>query len=154
MLTTYGTRSFGTVIGTGAHTPGFFPRREIARAKHTKLAEQVAKTVLSGKSLRIGTWQRRMFKVMKRKITGVHVINYMQNGTVEGQPDPPKMMVKMVRKLIEKRGVSDEQVSKIAGLMSFELGWWRSREWLGARTFRQLAAQPVPAGFDARAHLL
>ena len=154
MLATYGTWSFGTVVGTGAYTPGFFPRRSESRAKHVKLAQRVAKTVLAGKLPPAGQWQRKMFSLMKRKMTGVQVIDYIHNGPAEGKPEPPRMMLKMVRGLLQKRNVSSEQVGKLAGLMSFELRWWQSRGWFSARNFKELAAIPVPADFDIRTRLL
>jgi multimeric flavodoxin WrbA len=154
MLATYGTWSFGTMIGTGSYTPGFFPRREASLAKYRKLAGQVAETILAGKKPAATTWQRKMFKVMKRKMTGVHVINHIHNGPMDGFPDPPALMVRMIKGLMQKRGVTNEQVGKLAQLMSFELGWWKSRGWLTAKSFRQLAAQPVPADFHIRERLL
>ncbi|MCK5250981.1 MAG: flavodoxin family protein, partial [Spirochaetaceae bacterium] len=154
MLATYGTVSFGTIVGTGAYTPGFFPRRESERAKYTKLAKCVAETVLAGKRPALNSWNRRMFTVMKRKMTGVHAVNFMSHGPTEGQPDPPRLMVKLIESVMRKKGISMEQMDKLAALMSFELGWWQSRGWLGVKSFRQLAAIPVPAGFDARARLL
>lgn len=127
MLATYGTSSFGTVIGTGAYTPGFFPRRQSAREKYKNLAKHVAETIMSGEPMPVSAWQRRMFKVMKRKMTGVHVIDYIQNGESEERPDPPRMMLRMVRKIMAKRGVSSDHVARLAGLMSFELGGWSIR---------------------------
>ena len=154
MLATYGTSSFGTVIGTGAYTPGFFPRRESVREKYKDLARHVAETIVSGKPMPVSSWQRKMFKVMKRKMTGVHVIDYIQNGESDERPDPPRMMLRMVRGLMTKRGVTEDQVARLARLMSFELGWWSKRGWLTAKSFGQLASRPTPADFDTRAYLL
>jgi multimeric flavodoxin WrbA len=154
MLATYGTRSFGTIVATGAYTPGFFLRRSSEKEKNAGLAKRVAQTVLAGEKPKVTAWNRRMFKVMKRKMTGVHVINYIRHGSLEGQPDPPRMMLRFVRGIIRKRGVTDEQVDRLAGVMTFELGWWRDRSWLRARSFQELAAIPVPAGFDPKERLL
>jgi multimeric flavodoxin WrbA len=154
MLATYGTSSFGTIVSKRAYTPGFFPGRADAQSSHRNLAERVAETVLTGRKPPAGPWQRKMFTLMKRKMTGVHVLNFIQNGPVEGEPEPPRMMLKMVRGLLEKRHVPEEQVRKLSSLMAFELEWWKSRGWFGSRTFNQLAAVPVPADFDARARLI
>ncbi|MBW2525684.1 MAG: flavodoxin family protein, partial [Deltaproteobacteria bacterium] len=59
MLATYGTSSFGTLCGTRAATPGFFPGREAARTGHRKLASKVAATLRAGKALPVTALQRR-----------------------------------------------------------------------------------------------
>lgn len=154
MLAAYGTSSFGTVYSMGAFMPGFFPRREQARNRYNKLASKVADRILSGKQPHVTSWLRRVFKVMKRKMTGVHVINYIRYGSVEGQPDPPKLMLWMIKSLLKKRKVTDEQVDKLAAVMGFELDWWRDRGWLTARSLKQLRTTPVPKGFNIAARLL
>jgi len=154
MLATYGTSSFGTISSVGAFTSGFFPLRENARAKNAKLARRVAATVLAGKRLPVSRLQRKMFKVMKRKVQGAHTINCMLHGVPEGQPAPNRLLVKILERRFVKVGVTEEQLNKIAGLITFELTWWRSRGWLEARSFKDLAKRPVPEGFDPKQHLL
>ena len=154
MLGTWGARSFGTIESMGGFTPGFFPWRGVARERNRKLARRVARVLLSGRHLRPTRWQRRMFKVMRRKMHGVHNINTVRRGPVDGQPEPPRLRIRMLRLIFRKMGITDEHRDKLAGFMAFELGWWRARGWLWARSFRQLAAMPIPDGFDARARLL
>ncbi len=154
MLATYGTSSFGTINSIFGFTPGFFPGRERARARNKKLAARVARTVLADEKPRVTRMQRQMYKVMRRKMTGVHAINCMRNGNVEGQPEPPWLRLKIMNHFIEKLGFSDEQLDTWAGFLEFELGWWRDRGWLDTRSFADLASRPVPDGFDARRRLL
>ncbi len=154
MLATYGTYSFGTIDSVFGFTPGFFPGRDRARAKNKKLAKRVAQTILAGKKPRVNAMQRAMFKVMRRKMTGIHAMNCMRNGEVEGQPKAPWLRLKLMKFFIKKLEFTDKQLDKWAGFLEFELGWWRSRGWLDARSFKQLSEKPIPAGFDARERLL
>lgn len=154
MLATYGTLSFGTIMGTGAYTAGFFPRRESERAKNADLARRVAKTILAGERPKIGKWNRKIFAMMKRKLSGIHAIHYIRHGSTPGQPDPPKMMVKLIHTIQKKRNIGDEQIDRLARLATFELDWWRSRGWLGTKSFDRLISLPVPEGFDAKERLL
>ena len=154
MLATYGVSSFGSIHSIGAFTPGFFPWRADARARHRKLARRVAETLLEGRQLPVNAMQRRMFKVMKRKFSGAHTIDWLRNGPVEGQPPPGRMLMRFMRRVLEKRKVSEGQLDALSRLTSFELAWWRSRGWLSARSFRRLRDRPVPAGFDKREWLL
>jgi multimeric flavodoxin WrbA len=154
MLATYGTSSFGTISSMGGFTPGLFPRRAMARAKNAKMARKVARTMLEGKRLPTSSIQRRMFKTMKRKVSGAHTIDWMLNGPIEGQPAPSRFLVRFLRKRFEKVGLTEEKQDRIAGLISFELSWWRSRGWLDARSFDELRDRPIPGGFDARQRLL
>lgn len=154
MLATYGTSSFGTIYSLGAFTPGFFPRRQIARAKHTKLARKVAKTLLSGKQLPTSSIQRKMFRTMKRKVQGAHTIDWMRNGPIPGTPAPSRILIWLLRRRFEQVGLTEEQQDRLSGLISFELSWWRSRGWLSARSFDKLSQAPLPGGFDARQRLL
>jgi multimeric flavodoxin WrbA len=154
MLATYGTFSFGTINSMFGFTPGFFPARHRARARNKKLAARVARTVLEGKKPPVNRMHRKMFKAMRRKMTGVHAINCMRRGNVEGQPRPPWLRLTIMKYFIEKLGFTDEQLDTWAGFLQFELGWWRSRGWLDARSFAQLASKPVPANFDLKQRLL
>ena len=154
MLATYGTFSFGTINSMFGFTPGFFPARDRARAKNKKLAARVARTVLEGKKPPVNRMQRKMFKAMHRKMTGVHAINCMRRGNVDGQPEPPWLRLKIMTHFIDKLGFTDEQLDTWAGFLQFELGWWRSRGWLDAKSFSQLASKPVPADFNLKHRLL
>ena len=98
--------------------------------------------------------QKRMFGVMKRKMMGIHTINCLQGGREEGQPEPPWLVKRLIRRFIRKAEVTDSQLTAWARLLSFELGWWKKRGWLHARSFGDLAACPVPGDFDARRRLL
>jgi hypothetical protein len=153
MLATYGTFSFGTVVGRGAYTPGFFPRRASERKNYQKLARRVAETVKAGKMPSATAWRKKMFKVMTRKLRGVQLVHYVANGPSEGIPDPPAMMVRITRNAMKKRNVTHDQVTRLSRLMSFELRWWADRGWLSAKTFGQLAAKPLPDGFNVRERL-
>lgn len=154
ILATYGTSSFGTIHSIGGFTPGFFPWRKVARAKHAKLARRVAETMLAGKPLPVNAMQRRMFKVMKRKMTGVHTINTLRFGAVEGQPAPNWLRIRLMGHFIKRLGLTDAELDKWAGFLPFELRWWRERGWLDARSFADLSHRPVPDSFDVRQWLL
>jgi multimeric flavodoxin WrbA len=154
MLATWGTSSFGTIHSIGGFTPGFFPWRQHARDRNRKLARRVASTVAAGDALPVGRLQRRMFRVMRRKMTGMHAINCMRRGLVEGQPRPHWLRSRIMGFFIRKMGLTDEQLDRWSGFLAFELLWWRDRGWLWTRSFAQLAARPVPADFDARDRLL
>ncbi len=149
MLATYGTHSFGTVAARGAFTPGFFPRKESETARYAGLAKRVARTLAAGRTPPATAWNRRMFRVMKRKMAGTYAVHYLHRGPIAGQPDPPRLLVRMIEKILSKRGPEGAaQLEKLAGLMTFELGWWRDRNWLGVRSLRELERVPIPATFD------
>ena len=50
--------------------------------------------------------------------------------------------------------LSDQDIATWAGLLSFELDWWKDRGWLDARSFKDLAKRPIPDDFDAHRRLL
>jgi hypothetical protein len=154
MLATYGTSSFGSIHSIGGFTPGFFPWKERSRAKYKKLAQRVARTVLMGNSLPTNAMQRRMYKVMKRKMSGAHAVNCMQNGLVDGQPAPNRLRVRLMRYFFKKVNLTEEQLSQLTRLAVFELDWWRARGWLHTCSFKELAARPIPHGFSAKTRLL
>jgi hypothetical protein len=154
MLATWGTSSFGTIDSIGGFTPGFFPWRGKARDRHRKLARKVARKLASGEPMPITRMQRKMYRVMKRKMSGTHAINCFRNGAVEGQPKAHWLRALLMPVILKKIGLTDAQLDKWAGFLGFELAWWRGRGWLWTRSFRQLAALPAPDGFDARARLL
>lgn len=154
MLATYGVSSFGTVSSTGALTSGFFPRREMARNRYKKMARKVAKIIINGKRPQVTPWLTRMFKVMKKKMSFVHVIHYIAHDTDKGIPKPPQYRLWMFRKLLKKRNVTVEQINKTASLMVFELDWWKDRGWLKTKSFKELRSVPVPQEFNIHKRLL
>lgn len=154
MLATYGTFSFGSILSIGGFTPGFFPWREHSRNKYRKLAKKVAKKILLEKRPKSKPIQRKMFRVMKNKMSGIHALNSMRYRAPDGQPNPPKLRLKIMRFFFKKMNVNEKQLEKLAGLLSFELAWWRDREWLWARSLKQLAGMPVPENFNVRDRLI
>jgi len=154
MLAAWGAHSFGTIESMGGFTPGFFPARGYARERHRKLARRVAKVLLFGGPRGTTRMQRRLFRIMKRKLHGVHRFRCLKEGPVQGQPVPGWFRGWLQRLVFRRLGLSDDDRQKLGSFMDFELGWWRARGWLWARSFRQLAAMPVPEGFDPRARLL
>ena len=153
ILATYGIRSFGTIVGTGAFTPGFYPRRQSERARNTRLAARVAEALKNNRQPKPTAWNRKMFSVMSRKMSGVNLVRHMNGTQAPGSPTPPRSLERLVKKGMAKRGVSDADVARIASLMSFEYRWWQDRKWLGSRSFSQLMNQPVPEDFDIRERL-
>jgi multimeric flavodoxin WrbA len=154
MLATYGVSSFGTVFSAGAFTSGFFPRRESARIRYKKMAGKAAKSIINGKRPRVTPWLRRMYKVMKKKMSGTHVIHFMSHGSDAGMPKPPRFLLWMFKKLLKKRNVTATQVNKVASLMVFELDWWVDRGWLTTKSFKELRSVPVPRDFNIDKRLL
>ena len=154
MLATYGTFSFGSILSIGGFTPGFFPWRETSRKKYKKLAGKVARTILLGEKPKSRPIQREIFRTMKHKMSGIHAINCMVHGVLDGQPAPPKLRIKIMRFFLKKMNLTEKQVEKWAGFLPFELGWWRDRGWLKARSLKQLEAIPVPEDFNVRDRLI
>lgn len=154
MLATYGTSSFGTLSSIGAFTPGFFPWQDVARTQNKRLAKRAARTILTGKRPPITAIQRRMYRVMKHKMSGVHSLNTLQHGPAEGQPAPNWLRSRIMQCIFKKVNLSHKQRDELAGLLTFELDWWRARGWLDTRSFGQLAARPVPNGFALPERLL
>lgn len=154
MLATYGTYSFGSILSMGGLTPGFFPWREHSRKKYRKLAQKVAQTVLQGKMPPKRSIQRTIFRIMKNKMSGIHAVNSMVYGVPENQPNPPKVRVKLMQIFYKRMNLTEVQLKKWAGLLAFELAWWRERGWLRARSLHQLANMPIPDGFNVKKRLL
>jgi len=154
MLATYGTFSFGTITATGAYTPDFFPQREASRISNRKMARKAAEIISKNELPKQSLWLKKMFTVMKRKISGIHVVNYIVNGENKDMPNPPKMLIRIINTAIKKRNVPHEQTVKLSKLMQFELQWWQERNWLNARSIKQLmTAEPKP-NFDLERYLL
>jgi hypothetical protein len=154
MLATYGTRSFGSIMSIGAFTPGFFPWRVKAKQKNQKLARKVARTILSEKKPASRKIQKQIFKVMNNKMNGVHTINCMQHGIPTGQPAPVKLRQKIMSYFFKKLNMSDKEMDKMAGFMTFELGWWRDRHWLGKKSLKAIYETPVPEDFHLKERLM
>lgn len=154
MLATYGVSSFGTISSKGGFTPGFFPTREMAREKNRKLARRAAETILRGQLPPVNRMQRKMFRVMKRKLMGIQTIQALHAGPRESDPRPPRLLTRLIARFIDRVGITEKQLASWAGLCSLELDWWRARGWLDATSFRQLAEKPVPEGFDPKTQLL
>jgi hypothetical protein len=154
ILATYGTSSFGTISSRGGLTPGLFPARDLARQRNRKLAHHVARTLLEGKPVPVTANLKKMYKVMKRKMMGIHTVNYIRTGDADGQPRPPWLLHRMMKRFMEKTELTERQLATWSGLLAFELAWWKERGWLWTRSFKELAARPVPKGFDARQRLL
>jgi len=154
MLATYGTYSLGTIIGTGAYTAGFFPQRITARKKNQKTARKAAQLIQKDTLPKESKWLKRMFRAMKRKITGVHTINYIVNGQHPDMPNPPKLMVKLINSIRKKKNVPWDDTVKLSKLMEFELRWWKDRNWLKAKSLKELIeAEPVST-FEIKERLL
>jgi hypothetical protein len=109
---------------------------------------------MAGKMPPATAWRRKMFKVMKRKLRGVRLVHYVANGPSEGIPDPPAVMVGMMKNVMKKRNVTHDQATRLSRLMTFELRWWADRDWFSAKRFGHLAATPVPDGFNAKDRLV
>jgi multimeric flavodoxin WrbA len=154
MLATYGTFSFGSIKSIGALTPGFFPWRAHSRSKNKKKARKVASTILKGKLPATRRIQRKMFRAMKLKMTGMHTVNCLQYGIPEGQPKPNPLRVKLMNMFFRKVNITKEQLNKWAGLLAFELAWWRDRNWLDAKSLKQLMDKPIPESFNVTSRLL
>jgi multimeric flavodoxin WrbA len=154
MLATYGTRSFGTIYSIGGFTPGFFPWREQARQKNRKMAVRAVKMIQQNKLPKVKPILYKMFKAMKHKMHGMHAVNSMVNGEVKNQPKPLWLRVRVMQFFMKKMKITDKQLQKWAGFMSFELSWWRDRGWLRAGNFKQLADMKVPDNFDIKTRLL
>ena len=154
MLATYGTFSFGSITSIGAFTPGFFPWREHSRSKNKRMAKRVASTILKGKMPAKRRIQKKIFRTMKLKMTGIHTVNCLQYGNLEGQPKPNPVRVKLMNKFFKKLNITNEQLNKWAGFLAFELAWWRDRNWLDSNSLKQLMDKPIPENFNVSSRLL
>ena len=154
ILATYGTYSLGTIASRGGLTPGFFPARQMAREKNRKHARRAAKAIQEGRLPRVNAEQRKMFKVMKRKITAFHAIRCMHSGRAPDEPKPSWLFTRFIGRFMKQAGVTNEQLKAWAALMSYEFNWWKDRGWLNARSFSDLAARPIPGEFNVRQRLL
>jgi multimeric flavodoxin WrbA len=154
MLATYGTFSFGSIKSIGGFTPGFFPWREHSRSKYKKMAKKVARTILKGKLPVRRRIQRKMFRAMKLKMTGIHTVNCIQYGIPEGQPKPNPVRAKLMYTFFRKFNLTEEQLNKWGRILAFELAWWRDRNWLDAGSLKQLMEKPIPESFNVTSRLL
>ncbi len=154
MLATYGTFSFGSIKSIGGFTPGFFPWREHSRSKYKKMAKKVAGTILKGKLPARRRIQRKMFRAMKLKMTGIHTVNCIQYGIPEGQPKPNPVRAKLMYAFFRKFNLTEEQLNKWGKFLAFELAWWRDRNWLDSKSLKQLMGKPIPESFNVTSRLL
>jgi hypothetical protein len=63
---------------------------------------------------------------------------------------PAKLRLSIMRFFLKRMNITEAQLEKWAGLLSFELAWWRDRGWLRAKSLKQLAKMPVPEGFTLK----
>ena len=91
---------------------------------------------------------------MKQKIEAFHAVRCLHKERPVDEPKPSWFFSKLISRVVRKAGITDAQLKSWAGLMSFEFRWWKERGWLGAKSFSELAACPVPAGFDISERLL
>lgn len=154
MLATYGTYSFGTISSRGGFTPGMFPARALARDKNRKLAYHVANIIMENKRLQVNKKQKKMYKIMKRKMMGIHAVNYIQAGDADGQPIPPWWLLALMKRFMKKVELTDKQLEQWSGLLKFELDWWKDRGWLYTKSFKDLSNRTTPEDFDTRKRLL
>jgi hypothetical protein len=68
-----------------------------------------------------------MFKVMRRKMMGIHTVNYIRNGSADGHPKPPWWLLRLIRRIIDKAKLANQELETWAGLLSFKLNWWKDR---------------------------
>lgn len=154
MLATWGTSSLGHIGSKGGFTPGYFPLRDRARKSNRKLARKVAHVIGKGKRLPVSTTQKRIFKVMKGKFHGANSFRYLADTDDKSDTIPSAFNLFVMKRLISRIGLNSEDIGKIARMMSFEYSWWRDRNWFSARSFRKLAATPIPEEFDIKQRLL
>lgn len=154
MLATWGTSSLGHISSKGGFTPGYFPLRDRARANNRKLAAKVADVVGNSGLLPISRTQRKIFRVMKGKLHGSNTFRYLADSEDKSSTAPSALKLMIMKRLLKKMGFDQEDIGKIAKMMSFEYNWWRDRNWFSARSFRKLAATPVPDEFDVAKRLL
>ena len=110
------------------------------------------KAVASGRPAGLTRLGRRAFGHMRRKVGMPWAADYLVRGEPAGEPRPPWLSRRLMAHVREKAG--DKALRKIADTMSFELGWWRERGWLGLRSLKQAAALPLPEGFDRMQRLI
>ncbi len=154
MLATYGTSSFGHIQSMGGFTPGYFPFREKARKKNRKLARKIAGTIKHWKTLPVSSLQRKMFRVMREKMSGCNTFRYLADSDSKSDVVPNSLKLKMMKNILAKNDIVEEDIERISRMMEFEYNWWKERNWLKTRSFRQLANTPVPPGFNIKERLL
>lgn len=154
MLATYGTYSFGSLMSIGAFISGFFPLRNFARNRNKKLAQKIVSTIKMGKKPKIKSIQKKMFSAMQTKMSKMHALNCMIHGKPGNQPAPSKFKLKIMKFFIKKMELSEEQLHTWSGFLPFELSWWRDRNWLKAKSFKDLEKIPVPANFNIEKRLI
>lgn len=154
MLATFGTFSLGKIESMGGFTSGFFPFRKKARIKHKKLAGKVADILGNNTLLPVSSLQKKMFKIMSRKMQGTNMFRYLVNSEDRSSVAPPKFLLKLVNKKLNKNNVSQDDINTIANMMEFEYSWWKDRNWFKAKSFQDLLNIPVPQNFNIMERLL
>ena len=154
ILATYGTFSLGHIETKGGLTPGFFPTREKAKNKYKPLANKVANIIKHNKKIGISTLQKKMFKVMKRKMSGVNMFRHMADSEDKADVKPPALLFWFFKKIIKMKNIKEEDIIKISKIMSFEYNWWKNCGWLRATSFSDLMKISFPDNFDVKKELL
>lgn len=154
MLATYGTSSFGTISSMGGFTPGFFPFRDKARLKNKKLAAKIVDTINEGKRPAVLPVQKKMFSVMFRKMSGTNIFKHIADTPDKSSVLPSPSKLKFLQKIFKRVGFTEKHILKIASMMAFEYGWWVERNWLKAKSFKQLAEMSLSDGFSIHENLL
>jgi len=144
MLATYGTFSFGHISSIGGFTPGFFPFRARARKKYKSLAAKAAEIITNNKRLPVSSMQKKMFKVMHRKMSGANTFRYLADAPDKSDTPPPAFKVKLMKKILAKSTITEDEINIISTLMQFEYSWWKDRGWFKVTSFKELAEKPRP----------
>ncbi|MCG8569327.1 MAG: flavodoxin family protein [Spirochaetes bacterium] len=154
MLATYGTFSLGRIESIGGFTSGFFPFRQKTRKKYRKLAQKTARIINRKEQVSISPLQKKMYQTMYRKMSGANIFRYLADTADKSTITPSAFRIKLVNKILVKNSITRKEVQTIANMMSFEYNWWRDRNWLTARSFKQLLQIPIPPDFDVKKRLL
>jgi len=80
MLAAYGTSSFGSLMGIGAFTPGFFSWRKTAKIHNQKLARKVSRTIQEEKITDRRKIRKELYKTKNYRMRDVHIMNCLSYG--------------------------------------------------------------------------
>ena len=154
MQATYGTASLGHIQSMGGFTPGFFPFREKARKRNKKIATKAVKIIKSNKKLPINSKQKEMFRVMKSKMSGQNTFRYIADRDDKSNFAPPALKLNIIKKILRKVNITDEDIQKVSKMMSFEYSWWKNRDWFRAKSFKDIANMLEPEGCNVKGQLI
>ena len=87
-------------------------------------------------------------------ILGSPAFRFLADSDSKFDVTPNFLKLKMMRRLLGRIGLGEEDVERISRMMEFKYNWWKDRNWFKARSFQQLVNTPVPPGFDIKEHLL